>query len=31
MSAMQMRPEDWLKVVQGEYLDDFVLRGGASV
>lgn len=31
MCAMQMKPGDWLKVVQGEYLDDFVLRGGAAV
>ncbi len=28
---MQMRPEDWLKVIQGDYLDDFILRGGAAV
>ncbi len=31
MCAMQMRPEDWLKVIRGEYLDDFVLHGGAAV
>ncbi len=26
-----MRPEDWLRVIRGEYLEDFVLRGGAAV
>lgn len=31
MCAMQMRPEDWLRVIRGEYLEDFILRGGAAL
>lgn len=31
MSSLQMRPEDWLRVLRVEYLEDFVLRGGAAV
>jgi hypothetical protein len=31
MCALEMRPDDWLRVVRGEYLDDFTLRGGAAV
>jgi hypothetical protein len=31
MTSLQMRPEDWLRVVRTEYLGDFVLRGGAAV
>lgn len=31
MTSLQMRPEDWLRVLRAEYLEDFVLRGGAAV
>ncbi|MHB8992647.1 MAG: BREX system ATP-binding domain-containing protein [Chloroflexota bacterium] len=31
MCAMQMRPEDWLNVIRGEYLEDSILGGGAAV
>ena len=31
MNSIQMRPEDWVRVIRGEYLEDFVLRGGAAV
>ena len=31
MPSLQMRPEDWLRVIRTEYLGDFVLRGGATV
>lgn len=31
MTSLQMRPEDWLRVIRAEYLEDFVLRGGAAV
>ena len=31
MTSLQMRPDDWLRVVRTEYLGDFVLRGGAAV
>ncbi len=31
MASLQMRPEDWLRVIRAEYLGDFVLRGGAAV
>lgn len=31
MTSLQMRPEDWLRVIRTEYLGDFVIRGGAAV